>query len=143
MIAAEGVEPATKAAMGENGINLSVPVSGRMAVTVYLAVNGAMPDLEIKQMTEANQQGKRVLALQISNKGDAHGRLNGVLDATDAKGQKFELEATGAPVMPGQTQTVLLAPFGEKSKISMAFPVTVKGLLEWGDSGIKIENTFK
>ena len=47
MIALEGAEPAQMAIIQSKGASMSLPVTGRIAIPVYLAMNGAQPKLEV------------------------------------------------------------------------------------------------
>lgn len=79
--------------------------------------------------------------MTAKNDGEAHDRLEGVLKATDAAGKSFELTIVQTPVLPGETrtleiQTVNDAERGVTAPKEIAFPVTVKGVLE-SESGKK------
>lgn len=146
MIAIEGKEAATNTVLKANGASLSLPVSGRIAVAVYVAVGGAEPKLSIKQLNVQNIKGQRVPVAIVTNQGDAHGRLGGSLEATDAKGQEFELAPEGTPILPGQTRTLSLSPQAiAKQKLSApAYPVRAKGSIDWDKGSFKInEAVFK
>ena len=47
MLAVEGIEPAHQTILKSGGASLSLPVSGRIAVAVYVALNGAQPQLKM------------------------------------------------------------------------------------------------
>jgi fimbrial chaperone protein len=110
MLAIEGVEPAYRAAIGQGGASLSLPVTGRIAVAVYVLLNGAEPRLALSQVGTREVRGQRTPYVTVSNTGDAHGRLDGSLDATDAAGARFEMVPEGTPVLPGQTRLIPLSP---------------------------------
>ncbi|MDM0116527.1 hypothetical protein QTI66_30740 [Variovorax sp. J22R133] len=140
MIAVEGVEPAYQASIAQGGTNMSLPVTGRIAVAVYVMVNGAEPKMTLSQVGMKEVRGKRSPIVTISNTGEAHGRLDGTLDATDARGTSFELVPDGSPVMPGQTRQIALVPRGDQNKpVEPVYPVKVKGLLEWEKGGFKVD----
>ena len=145
MLAIEGVEPAHKALIESGGASLSLPVSGRIAVAVYVAVNGAQPVLEMSQVSTREIQGQRTPMVTVTNRGDAHGRLDGSLDAKDAKGVAFELLPEGTPVLPGQTRTLALTPrFDPPSNApTITFPIKAKGMLDWDRGSFKIDGEFK
>lgn len=145
MVAVEGVEPAHKALIESAGASLSLPVSGRIAVAVYVAVNGAEPKLEMKQVSVQNIKGKRTPVVVVSNTGDGHGRLDGALSATDAKGQSLELVPEGTPILPGQTRTLPLMPQGvDKQPVStLAFPLSTQGTLDWDNGSFKVDAAFQ
>ena len=144
MLAIEGIEPAYKAIV-EGGANMSLPVSGRIAVAVYLAVNGAEPKLELTQVSLQTIASKRTPVVTVSNRGDAHGRLEGSLDAVDAKGLQFELAPEGTPIMPGQTRTLPLTPKTEPNQKprELVYPLKSSGTLDWERGSFKVNAEFK
>lgn len=146
MLAIEGVEAAHRTIMESGGASLSLPVSGRIAVAVYLAVNGAEPQLSMKQVAMQTVGGKRTPVVVVSNAGDAHGRLDGSLDAVDAKGQAFELVPESTPILPGQTRTLPLVarPVGGGQQApSVTFPVKGNGTVDWEKGSFKVNAEFR
>jgi fimbrial chaperone protein len=145
MLAVEGIEPAHKALIESGGASLSLPVSGRLALAVYVAVNGAQPTLEYKDVKMIDRDGKRMPVVMVTNTGDAHGRLDGSLEAKDAKGIEFELVPDGTPILPGQTRLIGLAPKteGKTAPIVPAYPMAAKGALDWDRGSFKIAAEFK
>lgn len=151
MLAIEGVNPAHKALIESGGANLSLPVNGRIAVAVYFNVNGAEPKLELREVTMLSSSGHRSPAVRVHNAGDAHGRLDGSLEARDARGVEFELVPDGSPILPGQTRVIALAPKapGQAAGTSTApahqpsYPVTTSGTLDWDRGSFKIAAEFK
>jgi fimbrial chaperone protein len=145
MLALEGVEPAHQAVIQSGGASLNLPVNGRIAVAVYVLVGGAEPVLEVVQVGVKDIAGVRTPVITVTNKGDAHGRLDGSLDAVDAKGVKHELLPEGTPVMPGQTRTL---PFKyrtdiDKKPADFAFPLKTRGILDWERGSFKVEMELK
>lgn len=146
MLAIEGVEPAYQAAIAQGGASLSLPVSGRIAVAVYVLLNGAEPKLALSQVGMREVRGQRTPYVTVSNTGDAHGRLEGSLDATDAAGKTFEMVPEGTPVMPGQTRLISLLPKGEaggKAAAPPAYPLKASGTLDWEKGGFKVNAEFR
>lgn len=146
MIAVEGVEPAQQAVIqGSGGASLSLPVTGRIAVAVYLQLNGAEPRLELTQVGVRQINGQRQPFVTVRNTGDAHGRLGGTLDATDAQGAALSLDVEGAPVMAGQTRALALQPRGVNGEavMSVPFPLKLKGLLDWDKGGFRVDTELK
>lgn len=145
MLAIEGVEPAYKGLIEGGGASLSLPVNGRIAVAVYLAVNGGESKLEVTQIGSQEIKGKRTPTITVHNKGDAHGRLDGVLDAVDTKGQVFELAPESTPIMPGQTRTLPLTQKLEPNQkpLELTYPIQSKGTLDWEKGSFKINTEFK
>jgi hypothetical protein len=125
--------------------NLSLPVNGRIAVAVYISVNGAQPKLSMQQVGTVLLEGQRLPAVTVSNTGSAHGRLDGALDAKDAQSQSFELVPEGTPIMPGQTRTIALRPrsLADQTVPKFTFPITSSGSLDWDDGSFKVNAEFK
>lgn len=145
MLAVEGVEPAYRAQLDGGGASLSLPVSGRIAVAVYVLVNGAQPKLEITQVGVKEINGKRTPVITVINHGDAHGRLEGGLESVDAKGQKFDLLPESTPIMPGQTRTLPFQPKVEPNQKppEMTLPIKADGQLDWELGSFKVRTEFK
>ena len=147
MIAIEGVEPAQQTVIQSGGASLSLPVTGRIAIAVYVALNGAAPTFEIKAVgMREGARGARTPSVTVANTGDAHGRLDGGLDATDSQGKAYELVPEGTPVMPGQTRTLTLAPRADdtgKAPAPPTYPLKASGLLDWERGSFKVNAEFK
>jgi len=145
MLALEGVEPASKSLIESGASNLSLPVTGRIAIAVYIAVNGAQPKLEMKEMTTEDVDGRRTPVIKVSNTGDAHGRLDGGLNAVDAKKAEFELLPDASPILPGQTRSIRLQAKVENGAATpeMVFPVVSKGTIDWEKGSFKVAAEFK
>lgn len=145
MIAIEGTEPAQQTVIRSGGASLSLPVTGRIAVAVYVLLNGAEPKLEIRQIASGDTDGARRSLITVVNTGDAHGRLEGSLDATDSKGRAFELVPEGTPVLPGQTRTLALVPKadGGQPVPPPVYPVKASGTLDWDKGSFKVDVELK
>lgn len=142
MIAIEGVDPAQVSALNSGGTALNLPVSGRIAITVYVAVGGAKPQLELVRIGTDSLKNQRRPVVVVRNLGDAHGRLDGALNVRDAEGKALELVPEGAPVLPGQTRTLSLSVRGKDGQAApLRFPLQVSGTLDWDDGAFKIEAT--
>ena len=146
MVALEGMEPAQQTIIQSGGASLSLPVTGRIAVAVYVMLNGAEPRLEMREVGMGPVAGKSAPRVQVHNSGDAHGRLEGALDATDAQGRSFSLVVEGTPILPGQTRTLALVPRGEDPQSPApqpSYPVKASGLLDWDKGSFKMNMEFK
>jgi hypothetical protein len=135
----EGDEQTVQTAGG-----LNVPVSGRIAVIVYAGVRGGAPDLQLVGAAVIDSNGRAMPALNVKNTGNAHGRLAGFLNGTDAKGRRLEFTPSTMPILPGESRAITLsASDGSNAVDDVAFPVTVSGVLEWGAAGrVEINQQF-
>jgi uncharacterized protein RhaS with RHS repeats len=130
----EGDEQSVRTSSG-----LNVPVSGRIGVIVYVTIGQAAPDLQLAGASVAQVDGKRVPVLSVHNTGNAHGRLGGFLSGVDAKGRTLEFTPSTLPILPKETRSIALgATDGANEIADIAYPVRIKGVLEWGD-GKRIE----
>jgi hypothetical protein len=123
--------------------NVDIPVSGQIAVIVYVTLDGAEPQLELVRTAVAEREGKRVPVLYVRNSGRAHGRLEGFLEGTDASGRRLDFTPSGLPILPGETREIPLnvAGIGETSP-EIAYPVTIRGNLEWGGKSTPLDARF-
>lgn len=125
--------------------SLNFPVGGRIAVIVYLSVGAAAPALVLQSASVATLNGQPTPVLNIRNEGTAHGRLDGVVTATDADGNSVELVPADAPILPGQTRSITLSVAvepGQTPPPPLRFPLQVKGTLEWGREALKLDHRF-
>jgi hypothetical protein len=123
--------------------NLSFPVSGRIGVIVYAGLPGTKAELQITKHYVGSDTA-RLPTLDIQNTGTAHARLAGMLTGVDAKGVALEFTPYTLPVLPGKTRPIALGANTENGKpaASIAYPVTIKGTLEWGSQRLPFERTF-
>ena len=128
----EGKEPAPNKVGA-----LSMPVNGRLAVIVYLAIGGAEPQLQVSSIRLAG--GKAML--QVQNKGNAHGRLQGALAGVDGSGKVLDFSVSSMPVMPGETRLLELTPHLNTKRYNAALrsPVAIKGDLYWSKGAFAID----
>jgi hypothetical protein len=121
------------------------PVSGRIGVIVYLAIGDAAARLEVVGGGVRTIEGNAVPVLSVRNSGNAHGRLQGFLDGTDASGKTYAFAPTTFPILPGETREIALAPQADNPDLptpKLAWPVQVKGRLDWGSQRLDIDKTF-
>lgn len=145
MIAIEGVEAASKASIQQGNVGLNLPVSGRIAVAVYVAINGAEPKLEMSKIDVQEIKGTRTPVVIVRNTGDAHGRLDGLLDAKGGDGKELQLVPDATPILPGQTRTLVLTPKGEPNAKPpvLVFPIHARGSLDWDNGSFKVDAELK
>lgn len=134
----EGLDPAQ--VLG----NLNFPVGGRIGVIVYAAIGGAAPELSITGTRVLNADGKPTAVVEVRNSGNAHGRLEGFVNGTDASGARFEMAPADLPILPGETRRIAIVPVAEEGKPApeLRFPVTIKGNLEWGKNRLPLDASF-
>jgi hypothetical protein len=134
----EGLDPARV----EGSVNF--PVGGRIAVIVYASIGDAAPQLEIVATRVATANGKPVAVVDVRNRGNAHGRLEGFVNGTDASGARFEMSPADLPILPGETRSVAITPVAEEGKPApeVRFPLKVKGSLEWGKNRLPLDTSF-
>ena len=130
--------------LGPDGEELGPGEPGRLGVIVYVSIGDAQPKLEVTGTKVASVNDVPVPVLLVKNSGNAHGRLTGFLSGTDASGKKLEFTPSTLPVLVGETRAISLVPYGDKDQVvTIAYPVTIKGKLEWGDNqSTPFEQTF-
>lgn len=135
----EGAEPSVAVSKG-----LSMPVTARIGVIVYLKVGDAAPDIEILGPKVATLNGRQVPTLRVHNGGNAHGRVTGFLTGTDAKGISYDFMPSDLPILSHEEREVFLTPSSPSDDHpTLTFPVTVKGTLEWGDHKTELDQRFE
>lgn len=128
-ILVEGQQESTSAG------GLVVPFNARLAVIVYVGIGGVQPELSVVGTEVQTVDGKPTPVLRVRNTGQAHGRLEGFLAGTDARNTPLDFVARGYPILPGETRAIPLNATRQgdaDAPVSVTFPVTVKGKLEWG-----------
>ena len=125
------------------GKNISIPVNGRIAVIVYVTLGDAAPQLDVVRTSVATRDGRQLPVLHVRNTGTAHGRLEGFLEGTDASGRHFDFSPAGLPILPGETREIALNVAGEaESPPAIAFPIAIRGTLEWSGKSTPFEARF-
>ena len=118
--------------------DMPIALAARIGVVVYLAVGDVAPVLELAGTSVRTIDGRPTPVLTIRNSGSAHGRLAGFLEGKDADGAAFELQPSTIPIMPGETREIPLVankPGDTDTAITVRFPATAKGKLDWGKNG--------
>lgn len=118
--------------------NINLPVNGRLAVIVYVAIGGAEPVLQVASL----QLSGKTPTLKVSNSGTAHGRLQGVLAGKDSSGKAVDFSVSSSPIMPGETRLLPLTPhLGDKhlDPASLKYPITLNGQLYWEKGAFAID----
>jgi hypothetical protein len=137
------IEGDEQVARGADGLDL--PVSGRIGVIVYVRVGDAAPELQVVGTVVTDVNGRLLPVLQVNNLGNAHGRLSGFLQGTDARGRRLEFEPATLPILPHETRAIALTATEQPETIAeIAFPVTIQGALEWGGAQrLEIDQLFE
>lgn len=120
------------------------PVGGRIGVIVYAAIGDAAPQLEIAATRVATVNGKPTAVVEVRNRGNAHGRLEGFVNGTDASGTRFEMSPADLPILPGETRSIVIGPVVDEGKPApdIRFPLVIKGNLEWGKNRLPLDASF-
>lgn len=104
---------------------ITMPVTGRLAVIVYLAIGDVEPELVLEGMEVREVHGRRVPVVKVSNEGAAHGRLDGDLYGTEEDGTRRPLSVATSPIMPGQTRYMTISPVENTEPLK--FPLKIEG----------------
>ena len=127
--------------------DIQVPVAGAIAVIVYVTVGDAKPVLELKGVIKDTVRGKQGPALRFLNNGNAHARPFGSVRIEDATGRKAELVVSPFPILPGRTFDINLMVDPTLTRIDaleeMAFPLHLKGLIEWDGGSLRLDEMLR
>lgn len=137
--------PEAVAATGGTG-DMRFPIQGRLGVIVYLRIGAAAPKLVLQEIRTEMVNAQRIPVAVFRNAGNAHGRPNGVLEAVDASRRSLELTVSPSPVLPGRTRAVPIwpqAPQESDKPPILAYPLTLKGKIEWEDGSKDVDLTLK
>ena len=119
---------------------IALPVAGRIGVIVYLDVGDARARLQVVGSRVDEVEGKPTPVLQVRNDGNAHGRLQGFVDAIDASGERWTLSPASSPILPGTTVDIPLFPMvNDDQPVDLAFPMQIDGRLEWREQRIDVD----
>ena len=119
---------------------MAMPVAGRIGVIVYLDIGDARADLRIIGSKVVDAGGQWLPALYVENAGNTHGRLGGLVDATDAAGRRWTLGPSTVPILPGGRRDVTLIPMlAEGESADIRYPLHIRGRLEWRDQRIDVD----
>lgn len=136
----EGLEPAKVQSA------VPIPVGGRIAVIVYVAIGDAKPDLRLLSADLEQVEDRKTLFLTVHNTGNAHGRIEGYLDAKPPRGVAVELSPVDMPILPGETRRIPLIPSdseGERALKAIETPLHLKGRLEWNGGNMPVDLSLR
>ena len=121
----------------------SFPIAGRLGVIVYVTVGESRPELSVVGGKVALVEQQQQPVILVKNGGNAHGRLTGFLDGTDAAGKKLEFTPSTLPILPGETRAIPLVVHRDREQVvPVTYPITIRGKLEWADKTTPFEQTF-
>jgi hypothetical protein len=137
--------------------NVAFPVSGQIALIVYVAVGDVRPELKIAKADVVDLNGIQTPVLMVENTGTAHGRLAAFLSGTDAAGIKREFSPSTLPILPGETRMIALNPDLGGDAIEaqvdgardeaivkpIAFPLSMSGTINDGITSFRFEGVFE
>lgn len=121
-----------------------VPVSGRIGIIVYLGIGSAAAKLDVVGSAVQAVDGRALPALRLRNSGNAHGRMEGLVDGKDASGRTFTFVPSNLPILAGETRAIVLTPEGDNPDTpapAIVYPLALKGRLDWGPQRIDIATT--
>lgn len=124
--------------------DLGLPVAGRIGIIVYLAIGDPTAQLRLESATQLEVDGQRLPALTVTNTGDAHTRLEGLISGRDSSGREIVFAPDSAPVLPGQTRNLVLRPQAPSGQVPpvVAYPIRLSGRLDWSGQRLEIDETF-
>ena len=121
------------------------PVAGAIAVIVYVTVGDAAPQLEFNGLSRNPSPGKPGPVLGFTNRGNAHARPFGSMAVKDSQGTKAELIVVPFPILPGSAHNIELMVDPEISGIQsldeLAYPLDLKGTVEWDGGSYRVTGT--
>lgn len=129
----------------ELGQGLSLPATGKIGIVVYVGIGDVKADLAVNKYLTKSHDGTKVPAVQVTNQGQAHGRLDAELRGVDAKGQKMNLHIATSPIMPDQTRVLELTPDQafRDSRQQIAYPLAINGRIFTETGSIKVETLLE
>ena len=127
------VEPDEADSIMARARNIQFPVTGRIAIIIYVAIGDAAPELQLKTLELREINGQLTPVAQLHNAGNAHGRPGGFLEGRDASGRRLDFSVSPSQILPGQTRFITLweaVAEGEERHVLQP-PLEVSGTIEW------------
>ena len=124
--------------------DVPVPMSGRIGIIVYLAIGDAAARFDVVGQQVQTVEGRLLPVLQIRNSGNAHGRMEGLVEGKDGSGRSFAFAPSNLPILAGETRAVVLTPEGDDADTpapAIVYPLTLKGRLDWGSQRLDVATT--
>jgi len=136
----EPAKPDTAVKLGQ----VQFPVSGRVAVIVYVAVGDAAGKIDVGRLAVGKSADQTVPVVTLTNSGNATARPEGILRGRDAKGKALQFFLGGYPVLPGQTRTLPIfveTDTRDGKPLPFEFPVELSGTIEWQGGQTEVSGT--
>ncbi|MCG6874524.1 MAG: hypothetical protein LJE97_05490 [Betaproteobacteria bacterium] len=136
----EPAKPDTEVKFGQ----VQFPVSGRVAVIVYVAVGDAAGMIDVGRVGVGKSGDQTVPVVTLTNSGNATARPEGVLRGRDASGKELQFFLGGYPVLPGQTRTLPISvetDARDGKPLPFQFPVELSGTIEWQGGRTELSGT--
>ncbi|MET0813592.1 MAG: hypothetical protein ABWX88_00210 [Pseudoxanthomonas sp.] len=124
---------------------VALPVAGRIGVIVYLTIGDASAKLEFAGKKILSVEGRDLPAVGIRNTGNAHARMEGFIEGTDASGRRFSFLPSNLPILANETRDIVLTPQGDNDETpapAIVYPLSLKGRIDSGSQRVDIETTF-
>lgn len=121
---------------------LNIPIQGRVGLIVYVTIDDAKPNLEFRGVKVATVNNVPTPVAVFHNSGNAHGRVEGILDAVDKNGQQLEFIVSPSPILPGQTREIPIWPADTDSSskpVQITYPLKLRGTIEWEGGKQKLD----
>ncbi len=119
------------------------PVQGRIAIIVYVVVGDARPEMNLQELGMETVNSQQIPVVVLENNGKAHGRPSGILEGTDAVGNRLEFTVSPSPVLPGQTRRIPIWP-AKSNRVGIQdiiLPLQLSGTIEWEGGKQKIDES--
>ena len=108
---------------------------------VYIRIGDAAPKLRLVDVRLVDLNGQSTPVARVANDGNAHDRLDGVVTAVDADGQKMNFAVSQRPILAGETRelpfSIYLQDAADKPIVKWRAPLQFKGTIE-SEIGTKI-----
>jgi len=127
------IESAAEVAPTVTAGGLRFPIAGRIGVIVYLRIGDVAPQLKIEAVRLDRVNGMLTPVIDVHNTGNAHGRLEGVLEGTSPSGKRMEFSLSSFPILPGEKRTIVVTANDTEAgkKPEWQPPLKLKGDIEW------------
>lgn len=120
---------------------VKLPISGRIAVIVYLGIGDVASEIEVGEVAvRRNDNGRGYPSIEVVNLGSAHGRLDADLVAADVEGRRVKLSIATSPILPGQRRHLVLTP---QTEDELVYPVKVTGRVFTDKGAATIKKTIQ